>query len=209
MIQFIMRIVEQLGQLSPRLVAYLVIASGAVILLCSRSRISLYVLFAQYLLLSIFVGLRVYGPLFIAQALIGLAACLILILSASRLAKYEGELSEPNTFSSWLYSFLVVLFSGMIAYGVWQANLLQLGWLEGMVVYSLAVFGLVMASISNNPLALGMGIMMAMNGFAIASIFLNLGLLVTGMWGIIVILLALAVSAGVDKGITEKRAHNP
>ncbi|MCE5258954.1 MAG: hypothetical protein LLG44_07860 [Chloroflexi bacterium] len=100
--------------------------------------------------------------------------------------------------SRWLYRVSVVIFSSLAAYGLWRTNILQLNWLEGMVGYFLVSVGLVMAAISDDPLRLGFGILVSINGFETASVFMNQGLLVMGMWGVIAILLALTIAAGTE-----------
>ncbi len=192
------KVLEQIGQSAPQQMTVLIIVCAAALQLVGNHRTALLLLFLQYVLLAIYVGPRVYGPLALLQAGIGLAVCLILLVSINHLHKNRFAAKQPVMAARWLYRVLVVIFSSLAAYGLWRTNILQLNWLEGMVSYFLVSVGLVMAAISDDPLRLGFGILVSINGFETVSAFMNQGLLVIGMWGIIAILLALAIAAGTE-----------
>ena len=209
MLQDITTLLEQISLFASQQMVLVIIACAAALMLINRPKIALLLLFLQCILLAIFIGPRVYGPLVLVQAGIGFAMCLILLVSINHLQESQSLDKQTVAASGWFYRILIIAFSGLAAYGLWRANIFQLTLPEGMVSYFLISIGLVMATVSNEPLRLGFGILVGVNGFETASVFMNQGLLVIGIWGIIDILLALVIAAGIEVWVEgHKKAMN-
>lgn len=185
----------------------LVVAASAVLLLINDRRVALIPLLLQYILLAFLVGPRVYGPLVLVRSGLGVAICLIMLVTAIHVQRTLPQ--TPRTGSRTLglvYRLLVIAFGGLIAYGMWRSNLLpQLDSLDSLTSYGLVIMGLLAAASSSDPLRIGLGILTCLNGFETAFILLQQGLLVVGLWGLIDVLLALAIVAGTESWLEVRK----
>lgn len=207
MLELITRILQAISGFAPQQVAILVVAASAVLLLINDHRVALIPLLLQYILLAFLVGPRVYGPLVLVRSGLGFAICLIMLITAIHVQRTMPH--TPRTGSRALglvYRLLVIAFGGLIAYGMWRSNLLpQLNSLDSLTSYGLIIMGLLAAASSSDPLRIGLGILTCLNGFETAFILLQQGLLVVGLWGLIDILLALAIVAGTESWLEARK----
>lgn len=200
MLELITLILEAVRGFAPLPVAILVVATSAALLLVSDRRVALIPLLLQYILLSILVGPRVYGPLVLVRSGLGVAICLIMFVTATHVQSDLPKTPRAGTRTLGLaYRLMVIVFGGLVTYGLWSSNLLpQLSSLDSFTSYGLIIMGLLAAASSSDPLRIGMGILTCLNGFETAFILMQQGLLVVGLWGLVDILLALAIVAGTE-----------
>jgi hypothetical protein len=139
------------------------------------------------------------------RAGLGFAVCLILLVSIGHIDAAPLDKSDYKA-PAVLFRLAIAGLSALIAYGLWEADVLQIGWLEGLVSYFLVAIGLLLAVTSTDPFRVGLGILTCINGFETASVFMQQGLLVIGMWGVVDILLALTIAASIESW-SEARAQ--
>jgi hypothetical protein len=207
LLETLTRIFEQISAFAPQQVAMIVVATSAVLLLVNDRRVALIPLLLQYILLAFLVGPRVYGPLVLVRSGLGVAICVIMLVSAIHLQRTLPQ--KPSRGSSplgLLFRLLVIAFGGLITFGMLQSNLIpQLSTLDSLTSYGLVTMGLLVAASSSDPLRIGLGILTCLNGFETAFILLQQGFLVVGLWGVIDILLALAIVAGTESWLDARK----
>ncbi|NLV73389.1 MAG: hypothetical protein GXY52_01700 [Chloroflexi bacterium] len=191
---------EKLQSFSPQSTAILIVITAVILMLTSDVRRAVVALLVQYTLLAILIGPRVYGPLTILRIGIGIAICAILLVTIRHARVYAASTlaAQRSSLAVILYRILTLVFSALAVYAVWQANLLHLSPADGLVTYALILSGIFLAATGNEPLRLGIGILMAISGFATATVLLEQGLLVIGLWGVIELLSALAIAASIE-----------
>jgi hypothetical protein len=199
-IEFLTRILQQISNFAPQQLATLVVLASATLLLINDRRLALIPLLIQYLLLAFLVGPRVYGPLVLVRSGLGVATCLIMLITAVHVQNtLPKTLRAGSKMLSLYYRLLLIAFGGLFAYGIWRSNLLpQLSSQDSLTSYVLIILGLLVAATSSDPLTIGLGILTCLNGIETAFILLQQGLLVVGLWGLVDILLALAIVAGAE-----------
>ncbi|MHB9033845.1 MAG: hypothetical protein ACYC6L_12470 [Anaerolineae bacterium] len=144
------------------------------------------------------------------RAGLGFAIYLILLVSVNHQQNVlRIHAWQPMTFTVWIYRLTMIATSGLAAYGLWRANIFHLDSYTGWVCYALISLGVVMAATNSDPLRLGLGILVGMNGFEVASAFMQQGLLVLGMWGVVDILLALAIVSGIENSFSSEKVNEP
>jgi len=195
--ELLTQLFDLLGSLAPDQYALLVVAATAALVVIGSPRIALGALALQYLLLALLIGPRVYGLLVLARIGLGLAVCLILFISVNHIQPGMTE-SSRHRMPAVLFRLAIAALSGLAAYGLLQANVLHLNRLEGLVSYYLTVMGLLVAATSSDPVRVGLGILTCINGFETASIPMQQGLFVIGMWGVVDILIALTIASGIE-----------
>jgi hypothetical protein len=205
--EFTTRLLQAISSFAPQQVAMLVVATSAVLLLINDHRLALIQLLLQYVLLAFFVGPRVYGPLVLVRSGLGFAVCLILLITAIHVHRtLPKTLFIGSKTLSLVYRLLMITFGGLITYGMWRSNLVpQLNSLDSLISYGLIIMGLLGAASSSDPLRIGLGILTCLNGFETAFILLQQGLLVVGLWGLVDVLLALAIVAGTESWLTARQ----
>lgn len=207
LLELITRILQTISGFAPQQVAILVVAASAVLLLINDRRAALIPLLLQYILLAFLIGPRVYGPLVLVRSGLGFAICLILLITAIHVQRSLPKTPHAGSKSlSIMFRLLIIAFGGLIAYGMWRSNLLpQLNSQDSLTSYGLVIMGLLAAASSTDPLRIGLGILTCLNGFETAFILLQQGLLVVGLWGLIDILLALAIVAGTESWLEVRK----
>lgn len=210
MLEFLTQLLDQISRFALEPLAILVIVSAALLILLNRPQVVLLILLIQYILLALLVGPRVYGPLVLLRAGLGFAIYLILLVSVNNLKNSLRIYAwQPATPARWIYRICMIAIGGLAAFGLWRANILHLDNYIGWASYALVCLGFIMAATSTNPLRLGLGILVGMNGIEIASAFMQRGLLVLGMWGVVDVLLALVISTGIENWISGQEVSEP
>jgi hypothetical protein len=185
----------------------MVVASAAALLLISDRRIALIPLFLQYVLLAFFIGPRVYGPLVIVRSGLGVAICMIMLITAIHahpvLLRTSPVGSKTLNFS---FRLLLIAFGGLIAFSMWKSKLIpQLSSLDSLTSYGLIILGLLAAASSSDPLRIGLGLLACLNGFETAFILLQQGLLVIVLWGLVDVLMALTIVVGAESWLVGRK----
>lgn len=203
------RLIDLLLNLTTQQMALGLMACSALLLLIEDRRLALLALLAQYSLLALLVGLRVYTSIILVRAGLGLAVCLILLvtavhaqaaLAATPPAARNQRVSprrrrQLSVGSSSLFRLAITAFAGLIAYGLWRTYPLPSISSEiCLTSYWLMTVGLLLSVTGLEPLRIGYGLVTFLNGFEALYLVLERGLSVIGLLGIIDILIALAIA---------------
>ncbi|MHB1356527.1 MAG: hypothetical protein ACYCZF_11180 [Anaerolineae bacterium] len=207
MLELLTRILEEISNFAPLPVAILVVATSAVLLIIDDRRVALLPLLLQYILLAFFIGPRVYGPLVLVRSGLGVAICLIILITAIHAQRTLPQTPRAGSKTLGLvYRLLVIVFGGLITFGMWSSDLLpQLSSIDSFTSFGLIIMGLLAAASSSDPLRIGIGILTCLNGFETAFVLLQQGFLVIGLWGLVDILLVLAIVAGTESWLEARK----
>ena len=179
------------------LVLVLSLATGLVAL--TARRLGVLGLALQLMLRTLLVGPLLLQPVLYAQLGLGLAASLILFLSATSLAHAQRQRRrdaiDPLARMGSLYGLFCVALAGFVATGIHQA--FPLSGLPSDVTltcYWLLLAGLLLAVVESSVLGQGLAAMTALNGFEVAFLHLDNGLLMTALLSLLEIGLALTIA---------------
>ena len=183
--------------------------TGGVLLLVRDWRASIGALVLQYLTMGFVLARLVRPEIAYAKVLVGLFVCLMLYLSA-RQASWRhrltfgshglrallgtravgGEVFPPGR----TFRLMAALLMAVTAFSL--APSYPIPGLPASVatgVYWLALVGLLLLVLTENPLKVGQGLLTAITGFELWYTTLERSLLVVGLWGVVNFLLALVV----------------
>lgn len=179
-----------------QLVLVLALATGLVAL--SARRLAALGLAIQFMLSALLVSPMVLQPVLIARLGLGLASCLILFLSATSLAHAQRSPTPARAprlaRMGSLFSLLCIALAGFVATGIFRAFPLP-GLSENVTLaaYWLIMAGLLLATMEGSVLSQGLAAMTALNGFEIAFLQLETGLLMIGLLSLLEIGLVLTI----------------
>jgi len=185
-----------------QLVLVLALATGLVAL--SARRLAALGLAIQFILSALLLGPVMLQPVLIARLSLGLAACLILFLSATALARAQRSRmragAPPLARMGSLFGLLCVALAGFVATGIYRAFPLP-GLPEEITLasYWLVMAGLLLATMEGSVLSQGLAAMTALNGFGVVFLRLESGLLMIGLLSLLEIGLALTVAVLSDQ----------
>jgi hypothetical protein len=187
-----------LNILTPTRMATLLALTAILVLLIADRRLALIPLLTQYVLIGLLIGAQLYRPIVLVRIMLGLAVCLILYLSArhhSARVISGASWAWGGGGASSVFRLFVGLLGLLIAYGLWRSYpWASIPTTVNLVSYLLMVIGLLAVLISSEPLRIGLGLLMFVNGFETMYFFLEQSFVVIGMLGSMQILLALAVA---------------
>lgn len=199
---------ELLGALTPAQLAVGLSVTSVVLFLVEDRRVALLPLLAQYLVIGLIIGGRIFRPVLWLFVGFGVAVSLVLVLSAGRVQRVisasalpldddaEGEAASPDATlptSGPVFNAMALILAGIGAYGVWR-----LYPMEGvppelnLASYWLVANGLVLALVAQEPLRIGFGIITLLNGAISAYLLLERSLLVFALLGVMYGMVALA-----------------
>lgn len=208
------QIPESLRSVTPLQITLGLTALSVVMLVVQDRRFSLVALLMQYILLGSLVEARVYSYLSIARLGLGIAICLMLYISASRVQHDLRELRATGASAkhAWptplargvfgtglaelppVFQLLAMCLGALVAYGLWRAYPLTFIPQEVAITsYGLISIGLLLTLTSLDPLRMGMGLLIFFNGFVVFYLFLEQSLLVITLVGVIEIMLTVGV----------------
>lgn len=208
------QIPEPLRSVTPLQIALGLTALSVVMLVIQDRRFSLVALLMQYVLLGSLVEARVYSYLVVARLGLGIAICLMLYISATRVQHDLRDLraSGANMRHAWptplargmfgiglaelspIFRLLAMCLGALIAYGLWRAYpLLFVPQEIAITSYGLIAIGLLLTLTSLDPLRMGMGLLTFINGFVALYLFLEQSLLVMTLVGVIEIILTVGI----------------
>ncbi len=192
--------------------------TASIILINQDWRFLILTLLAQYILIGFILSRLVRPDIAVLSILIGAFICPILFLSARQvsvsslatvpvldpevsgywqkfMAFVRGSSPTPETSSTGaMFRVFVALFSLLVTLTV--SNSFPLPGLPILVttaVYWLVLVGLMTLSLTENPLKAGFGLFTVLSGFGLLYTFLEQSLLLTGLWGSVSLLIALAI----------------
>lgn len=213
---FIDRIPALLDTLTPAQITLGLAVVSALMLVVEERRLALLPLLAQYILIALMVGPRIYRPILFVRAGIGIAICLVLFITARHVQRGLRVLVPAARDESpiWrtppapalraislasmgpFFRLIVTILGGFVAYGLWRTYPI-----EGIPVelnltgYWLMSIGLLMTLTSAEPLRMGLGLLTFVNGFEAVYLFLEQSFVVIGLLGIIDMVVALGIAA--------------
>jgi hypothetical protein len=195
--------------------------TAGTILIARDWRLLLVALLAQYLLIGILLARLVRPDIAVLNVLIGAFICPILYLSARQVAVNSLSVyAVPQDTSSRKWWSLPVIKSFLVGadrtrglaptgttFRIFVTLLMILVTLSvsnsfplpnlrpsiTIAVYWLVLAGLVTLTLTENPLKAGHGLLTALMGFGLFYVTLESSLLLTGMWGTVNLLIALAI----------------
>jgi hypothetical protein len=208
------QIPESLRSITPLQIALGLTALSIVMLVIQDRRFSLVALLMQYILLGSLIEARVYSYLVVARVGLGIAICLMLYISATRVQHDLRQLRATGASEkhSWpmplargvlgpglaelppIFRLLAMCLGALIAYGLWRAYPLTFIPQEiAITSYGLIAIGLLLTLTSLDPLRMGMGLLIFVNGFVALYLFLEQSLVVMTLVGVIEIILTIGI----------------
>jgi len=206
---------DLLVSLEPWQAALLIALASASLLLVEERRLSVVPLLVQYLLLGPLLGSQIRRPVLLTRVGLGIAVCLILLVTAMHVQRKLGLVAHPPGKGNELqrgsvgpaprgashagmglaFRLMVMALGGLVAYGMWRAYPLAAVPVEiSLAAYWLLSMGLLVALTSVDPLRTGLGILTVINGFEGIYLYLQESLAVIGLLGMVNILLALGIA---------------
>jgi hypothetical protein len=188
---------------------------SAILLVVSRDwRLNTVALAAQYLFVALLMTQIIRVEMAAVKGLIGWVICLVFYLTEQQAqARARAETSdEPLPFSNWFtarvegwrregisaqaaFSFLAAIFVGATAYASSSAvPLPQTSGALTLACYLLGGLGMLLLGLSQDPLRVGVGLLMLLSGFDLFYVGLEPSLLVTGFLGAISFVIALGTA---------------
>lgn len=209
------QILEFLSLLSTTQIIVGLICTASVIALIKDWRLSLSALFIQYALVGLLLSRAIYPPVAWLKVLVGGVACLILYLTARHVrwgsdylppdrvkgrAKRADEPPSPLFIweifpMSFPFRLFAVVLAALGTYGLLRSYpLAEVSTEVNITCYWLAIMGLLTLMLAKGPFKGGLGLLTFESGFETLYTTLEGGLSVTGLLGIVNILIALAIA---------------
>ena len=195
-------ILGQLQFISQEILLLGLIVTTGTILVTRDWRLLILALLLQYILVGLILSRLVRPDIAVLKIMIGAFICPILFLSARQVAVnpplvptiIQKEWRNPAA-TGWVFRLLTALVILLVA-----ITLSEMFGLPGLTptliiaVYWLMLMGLTVLIISEDPLKTGIGLLTILTGFDLFYTTLEHSLLITGLWGAINLLIALAIS---------------
>lgn len=208
------RLLAFLDSLAPSDIALGLALLSTLMLVIEERRLALLPLLAQYILVALLIGPRIYRPIALIWIGVGVAICLILYITARHIQQgLRGPAPSPKEeIPVWyaspapalraislanmgpVFRLLVTALGGFLAYGLWRSYPLQgLPAELNLTGYWLISVGLLTTLTSVDPLRMGLGLLTFVNGFEAIYLFLEQSFVVIALLGIMDIVMALGV----------------
>ncbi len=206
---------SQLAHLSGRPAFLGLIVTAAVVAVVRDWRLELWALLVQYVLVGV-LHMRMLPPeLALVKVLVGALICPMLYWAArwvegerahraeverERAAEREGEVPLPPPPwpicpTNWAFRSLVVLFLGLVLYGMFSN--LKLPFIASDIAPAcvwLWLMGLLVLTLTSEPLPAGIGLLTMVSGFELFFDVTSPGLAGVGMWAAVNLTMGLAIS---------------
>lgn len=196
---------EILGQLqfiSQEILLLGLIVTASTILISRDWRVLILALLLQYILVGLVLSRLVRPDIAVLKIMIGAFICPILFLSARQVTAnisvvptiVEKEKGNPAA-TGWVFRLLTALIILLVTVTVSEMFVLP-GLLPilTIAVFWLILVGLTILIITEDPLKTGIGLLTILTGFDLFYTTLEHSLLITGLWGAVNLLIALAIS---------------
>jgi len=196
---------EILGQLqfiSQEILLLGLIVTAGTILVTRDWRLLILALLLQYILVGLILSRLVRPDIAVLKIMIGAFICPILFLSARQVAFstssvppiIQQEWRNPAA-TGWIFRLLTALVMLLVA--ITLSEMFALPGLTPTLLIAvcwLMLIGLTTLVITEDPLKTGIGLLTILTGFDLFYTTLEHSLLITGLWGAINLLIALAIS---------------
>lgn len=192
--------------------AAMTLTVATVLLALNDRRLLMVPVALQYVLVASLMGPSVGLPLFGIRLTMGLAISAILYITASRMEKLLGQpvRRRPGNTSPRtpllqmgpVFRVLAYALAALLAVGLWNSYPLPSvpAGLQLSAVWLLAVGGSIVLT-SADPLRIGVGILVAINGFEAAYLTLESSLLIVALTGLVDLVITLAIAYASDRWI--------
>ncbi len=195
---------------TPQLVAVLALATG--LLALSARRLGILGLLIQFLLRTFLLMPLLLSPVLYAQLALGLASTLILYITAASQARVQHSRPrrtiDPLVRMGGLYGLLCVALAGFVALGIYSAFPLPgLPSATSLTCYWLVLSGLLLITIEGSVLGQGLAALTALNGFEVAFLHLDAGLLMVGLLSLLELGLVLVIVVLSDQQLQSNRTE--
>ena len=178
--------------------------TASIILVINDWRVLILTLLVQYILVGLVLSRLVRPDIAVLKIMIGAFICPILFLSARQVSVNSPLIPGLNNngparrslsptglvfrvFAALLMILVAITLSGMFVLPSLSVNLT-------IAVYWLILVGLVVLALTEDPLKVGLGLLTIFVGFDLFYTTLEKSLLITGLWGTVNLLVALAIS---------------
>ncbi len=195
-------ILGQLQFISQEIFLLGLIVTAGTILVTRDWRLLILALLLQYILVGLILSRLVRPDIAVLKIMIGAFICPILFLSARQVAVNTPIMSPViqqergnRAATGWVFRLLTALI--VLLATVTVSEMFALPGLPPtlvITVYWLALVGLTTLIITKDPLKTGIGLLTILTGFDLLYTTLEHSLLITGLWGAVNLLLALAIS---------------
>jgi hypothetical protein len=192
--------------LDPHIMRTVITLVAITILLSLNNRRFIMVpLAVQYILVAFLVSPRVAEPLFAIRLTLGVAISAILYITANRMEGLLGDgrsipvehARNRSAIQEMGPSFRVLALGlgALLAFGIWSGTSFPVLPVElSLTAFWLSAVGLCLLIVSSDPLRMGIGILVFINGAEAAYFTLEASLLVVATVGMVDILVALAIA---------------
>lgn len=203
---------ELLAQGGQVLQAAMTLAVATVLFALSDRRLLMVPVALQYVLVASLMGPAVGLPLFGIRLTMGLAISAILYITATRMERFLGQPVRQRTGNTsprtalrqmgTVFRVLAYALAALLAVGLWNSYPLPAvpAALQLSAVWLLAVGGSIVLT-SADPLRIGVGILVAINGFQAAYLTLESSLLIVALTGLVDLVITLAIAYASDRWI--------
>jgi len=196
---------EILGQLqfiSQEIILLGLIITAGTILVTRDWRLLILAVLLQYILVGLILSRLVRPDIAVLKIMIGAFICPILFLSARQVAVNPPivpaiiqQERRNQAATGWVFRVLTSLVILLVTVTVGEMfGLPGLSPTLTLAVYWLVLIGLTTLVITEDPLKTGIGLLTILTGFDLFYTTLEHSLLITGLWGTVNLLIALAVS---------------
>ncbi len=174
---------------------FLLLLTASAIMLAERARITLSVLLAQYLVLTLYLAQLVLPSVAVVRLLSGSLVVWILLITARQVNQSESQLQPRVHAPSAAFRLLATLFAAICLWAI-TASTPLLGLAPPTLFASLwlMVTGLLIAILTRESLRFGIGIIIFSSGFALLETALEGSLFLYGLLNIADVLIALLVA---------------
>jgi len=195
-------ILGQLQIINQEILLLGLIITASTILITRDWRLLILTLLLQYILVGLILSRLVRPDVAVLKIMIGAFICPILFLSARQVTVstpivptvLEQERNNPAA-TGWVFRLLTALVILLVTVTVSDMFVLPgLSPTLTIAVYWLVLVGLTVLIITEDPLKTGIGLLTILTGFDLVYTTLEHSLLITGLWGAVNLLIALAIS---------------
>jgi hypothetical protein len=196
-------ILAQLQFISAEIFLLGLIITAGTILVARDWRLLILAVLLQYILAGLILSRLVRPDIAVLKIMIGAFICPILFLSARQVTVNTTSLAsitidqERNNRAAtgWVFRLLVALVILLVTVTIGEMfGLPGLSPMLTVAVYWLVLMGLTILIITEDPLKTGIGLLTILTGFDLFYTTLEHSLLITGLWGSVNLLIALALS---------------
>lgn len=190
---------------APEVQRVLVTLVAATVMLALASERTLVVPLAlQYTLVALLLTREVTSPLFAMRAILTVAISANVYITGSHMeqALHSARSARQPRGMGRAYRLAALAWALMIAFGLWYGYpLLHLPRTLTLAAYALMMVGATCALVSTDPLRMGAGALLLLAGFEAILLSLESSLVVVALFGMLEIVLALAVSFASERWI--------